>query len=40
MDKIEGMFEAFKESKVVFLTTYRNGDEHSRPMTNLNDDPH
>lgn len=31
MDKIDGIFEAFKESKGVFLTTYRKEDEHSRP---------
>ena len=40
MEKMEGMLEAFKDAKVVFLTTYSNGDEHSRPMTNLNDDPY
>ena len=34
------MFEAFMGAKVVFLSTYRNGDEHSRPMTNLNHDPY
>ena len=33
MDEIEGMREAFERAKVVFLTTFENGKETSRPMT-------
>jgi len=40
MDEIEGMREAFERAKVVFLTTFENGKETSRPMTNFNDDPY
>lgn len=40
MNEIEGMAEAFKDAKVVYLTTYKDGEERSRPMTNLNDDPY
>lgn len=33
-------FECFKNAKVVYMITYgKNGEIHSRPMTNFNDDP-
>ena len=39
MNKIEGMQNAFKQAKVVFLTTYsEEGVERSRQMTNFNSD--
>ncbi len=40
MNEIEGMQEAFGEAKVVFLTTFRDGEERNRQMTNFNDDPY
>jgi len=40
MNEIEGMLEDFKRAKVVFLTTFSDGDERSRPMTNFNEDPY
>ena len=40
MKEIEGMLEDFKRSKVVFMTTYSDGKEHNRAMTNLNEDPY
>ncbi|MBD3171897.1 hypothetical protein GF326_05440 [Candidatus Bathyarchaeota archaeon] len=41
MNKIRGMEESFKESKVVYLVTFGSTSEkHSRPMTNFNDDPY
>ena len=40
MDEIEGLREAFEQAKVVFLTTFKNGEETSRPMTNFNEDPY
>ena len=40
MDEIKGMKEAFEKAKVVFLTTYREGKENSRQMTNFNTDPY
>ncbi|MBN1682942.1 pyridoxamine 5'-phosphate oxidase family protein [Candidatus Bathyarchaeota archaeon] len=40
MNKIDGLEEAFKSAKVVFLTTYYNDKEKSRPMINLNEDPY
>jgi len=40
MNEIEGMQEAFREAKVVFLTTFRDGKERNRQMTNFNDDPY
>ena len=40
MKKMEGLEEAFKEAKEVFLTTFdEDGDENSRAMTNFNEDP-
>jgi general stress protein 26 len=40
MNEIAGMKEAFEEAKVVFLITFRNGEEKSRPMTNFNSNPY
>ena len=40
MNEIEGMSAAFKQAKLVFLTTFSDGEERSRPMTNFNDDPY
>ncbi len=40
MNEIEGLKEAFIEAKVVFLTTFRDGEERNRQMTNFNDDPY
>jgi len=34
------MLEDFKQVKIVYLTTFSNGEERSRPMTNFNDDPY
>jgi general stress protein 26 len=41
MDKLPGLTENFKRARVVFLTTFtEKGEEHSRKMTNLNEDPY
>jgi general stress protein 26 len=41
MNKMEGLVEAFKEAKEVFLTTFdEDGTENSRAMTNFNRDPY
>ena len=40
MNEIAGLKEAFREAKVVFLTTFRDGEEMDRQMTNFNDDPY
>lgn len=40
MEKIEGMKDAFKKAKSVFLTTFKDGGERSRVMTNFNEDPY
>jgi general stress protein 26 len=40
LDKLPGLAEAFKKAKIVFLTTYHEGVEQSRKMTNLNEDPY
>jgi len=37
MNKLDGLEEAFKSVKVVFLTTYQQGKEKSRPMIHLNE---
>lgn len=34
------MKEAFEKAKTVFLTTYRDGEENNRQMTNFNTDPY
>ncbi len=40
MEKIEGLAESFRADKIVFLTTYGEDGEHTRPMTNYNEDPY
>jgi general stress protein 26 len=41
MENIVGMQEAFKESKLVYLTTInKEGEKNSRPMTNYNESPY
>lgn len=40
MNEIEGMSAAFKQAKLVFFTTFSDGEERSRPMTNFNEDPY
>ena len=37
MEKIPGLENAFKKSKVVFMTTYDGANERTRKMTNYND---
>lgn len=38
MEKIQGIEEAFKKAKIVFLTTFQGNEEHTRQMTNYNED--
>lgn len=40
MKEIEGMLEDFKQAKIVYLTTFSNGVERSRQMTNFNENPY
>lgn len=40
MKEIEGIRDDFKLAKIVYLTTFSDGEERSRPMTNFNDDPY
>ena len=41
MNKINGMLDAFKDSKQIFLTTMNSeGEKHIRPMTNYNESPY
>ena len=40
MKEIKGLAESFREAKVVFLTTFKDGEERNRPMTNFNEDPY
>ncbi len=40
MEEIEGMLEDFRRARVVYLTTFSDGKERSRQMTNFNDDPY
>ena len=40
MNEIAGLREAFKQSRIVFLTTFSDGGENSRQMTNLNENPY
>ncbi|MGD2142201.1 MAG: pyridoxamine 5'-phosphate oxidase family protein [Candidatus Bathyarchaeota archaeon] len=40
MKEIEGMAESFRKAKIVYLTTFEDGEERSRPMTNFNEDPY
>ena len=40
MQQLEGMHEAFREAKQVFLTTVsKDGEKKTRPMTNYNESP-
>lgn len=40
MNEIGGMAEDFKNSRVIYFTTFSDGEEISRPMTNFNDNPY
>ncbi len=40
MNKLDGMSEAFKEAKIIFLTTFFDGSSRSRQMTNFNESPY
>ena len=40
MNEIAGLSDAFKEAKAVYFTTFNNGEERSRLMTNLNTNPY
>ena len=40
MREIEGLVESFKDARMVYLTTFRDGEERSRQMTNFNEDPY
>lgn len=40
MEHIEGLEEAFKKAKVVFMTTFSGNKENTRQMTNFNDYPY
>ena len=40
MNRIEGLEEAFKNAKVVFLSTFDGEIENTRQMTNFNDTPY
>ena len=40
MNDVKGMKEAFERAMVVFLTTYREGKEINRQMTNFITDPY
>ena len=40
MKEIEGMKGAFQQARVVYMTTFGDEGERSRPMTNLNEDPY
>ena len=39
MREIEGLAESFMDARMVYLTTFRDGEERSRQMTNFNEDP-
>lgn len=40
MNEIKGMLEDFKQTKIIFLTTFSEMEETSRPMTNFNENPY
>ena len=40
MENIQGLEEAFKKAKVVFMTTFHGDKENTRQMTNFNDNPY
>lgn len=37
MEKLQGIDDAFKKAKVIFLTTFSKDEERTRQMTNYND---
>jgi len=40
MNEIAGLREAFKQSRIVFLTTFSDGGENSRQMPKLSENPY
>ena len=40
MREIEGLVESFRNTRMVYLTTFRDGKERSRQTTNFNEDPY
>jgi len=40
VNEIAGLHEAFREAKAVYFTTFYEGEERNRPMTNFNNDPY
>jgi general stress protein 26 len=40
MNKVEGLEEGFQEARAVYFTTFKDGEERNRLMTNLNKDPY
>ena len=41
MNQIDNMEKTFKKSRIVYVSTFDiNGEEHSRPMTNFNENPY
>ena len=40
MEQMHGLDEAFKNAKVVFLTTFDGAEENTRQMTNFNENPY
>jgi len=40
LERIEGLDEDFRNAKSMFMTTFANGEEHTRVMTNFNTDPY
>jgi general stress protein 26 len=40
MDKVKGLEEVFKKTRTIFMTTFQNGRENTRAMTNFNENPY
>jgi general stress protein 26 len=40
MNRIDGLEEAFRDARVVFLSTFDGDKENTRQMTNFNDSPY
>ena len=40
MNKLEGLEEVFKKTRIIFMTTFQNGKENTRAMTNYNESPY
>lgn len=40
MMEIKGLLEDFRQAKGLFLTTFSDEGERSRPMSNFNENPH